>query len=89
MRNIPVWIHDTLIRNFPKLERNITADVLVLGAGVTGTTVADRLKKTGSTVALNTYNFEQLQRRVEQQTERIEAEQTLAIRKALQTICLK
>ena len=52
MRNVPVWIDDTSIRKFPKLERNISVDVLVVGAGVTGITTAYLLKKAGSTVAL-------------------------------------
>src|SRR5205823_10150846 len=52
MRNVPVWIDDTPIRTFPKLQRNISVDVLVVGAGVTGITAAYLLKKAGSTVAL-------------------------------------
>src|SRR6266480_5901842 len=52
MRNVPVWIDDTPIRNFPRLQKNISVDVLVVGTGVTGITTAYLLKKTGSTVAL-------------------------------------
>jgi glycine/D-amino acid oxidase-like deaminating enzyme/nitrite reductase/ring-hydroxylating ferredoxin subunit len=52
MRNVPVWIDDTPTRKFPKLQRNISADVLVVGAGVTGITAAYLLKRAGSTVAL-------------------------------------
>src|SRR6266699_173902 len=52
MRNVPVWIDNTPIRKFPKLQKNISVDVLVVGAGVTGITVAYLLKKAGSTVAL-------------------------------------
>jgi len=52
MRNVPVWIDDTPIQKFPKLQKNISVDVLVVGAGVTGITVAYLLKKAGSTVAL-------------------------------------
>src|SRR6267143_4081423 len=52
MRNVSVWIDDTPIRKFPKLQKNISVDVLVVGAGVTGITVAYLLKKAGSTVAL-------------------------------------
>ena len=73
MTNLPVWTDDTPIRKFPKLQRNITVDVLFVGAGVTGITVADLLKKVVSTVALHTYNFEQLQFRTKQQVEWIEA----------------
>jgi glycine/D-amino acid oxidase-like deaminating enzyme/nitrite reductase/ring-hydroxylating ferredoxin subunit len=52
MTNIPVWIDDTPIQKFPKLQRNITVDVLVVGAGVTGISSAYLLKKAGSTIAL-------------------------------------
>src|SRR5436853_5595164 len=52
MKNIPVWIDDTPIRKFPKIQKEINVDVLVVGAGVTGITVAYLLKKAGSTVAL-------------------------------------
>ena len=52
MRNVPVWIDDTPIQKFPKLQRNVSADVLVVGAGVTGITAAYLLKKAGLTVAL-------------------------------------
>lgn len=52
MRDVPVWIDDTPIRKFPKLQKNISVDVLVVGAGVTGITTAYLLKKAGSTVAL-------------------------------------
>src|SRR6476620_8388011 len=52
MRNVPVWIDDTPIPKFPKLQRNISVDVLVVGAGITGITAAYLLKKAGSTVAL-------------------------------------
>ena len=52
MRNVPVWIDDTSIRKFPKLQKNLSVDVLVVGAGVTGITTAYLLTKAGSTVAL-------------------------------------
>ena len=52
MTNVPVWIDDTPIQKFAKLQRNISVDVLVVGAGVTGITAAYLLKKAGSTVAL-------------------------------------
>ena len=52
MRNVPVSIDDTPIPKFPKLQSNISVDVLVVGAGITGITVAYLLKKAGSTVAL-------------------------------------
>ena len=52
MRNVPVWIDDTPIRKFSELQRNISADVLIVGAGVTGITAAYLLKEAGATVAL-------------------------------------
>jgi glycine/D-amino acid oxidase-like deaminating enzyme/nitrite reductase/ring-hydroxylating ferredoxin subunit len=52
MKNVPVWIDTAPIRKFPKLQRNISVDVLVVGAGVTGITTAYLLKKAGSTLAL-------------------------------------
>src|SRR4030095_11914628 len=52
MTNVPVWIDDTPIQKFPKLQRNISADVLVVGSGVTGITAAYLLNKAGSPVAL-------------------------------------
>lgn len=52
MTDVPVWIDETPIQKFPKLHRNISADVVIVGAGVTGITAAYLLKKAGSTVAL-------------------------------------
>src|SRR5256886_2551897 len=52
MKNLPVWIDDTAIPKFPKLQSNINVDVLVVGAGITGITTARLVKKGGSTVAL-------------------------------------
>ncbi len=52
MRNVPFWVDSTPIRRFPKLQRNINVDVLVIGAGVTGISAAYLLKKAGATVAL-------------------------------------
>src|SRR6266705_3796738 len=52
MRNVPVWIDNTPIRKFPKLQKNLNVDVVVIGAGVTGITTAYLLKKAGLTVAL-------------------------------------
>jgi len=37
---------------FPRLERNVNVDVVVVGAGITGITTAHLLKETGLTVAL-------------------------------------
>jgi glycine/D-amino acid oxidase-like deaminating enzyme/nitrite reductase/ring-hydroxylating ferredoxin subunit len=52
MKNVPVWIDNTPIRSFPTLQRNISANVLVIGAGITGITAAYLLKEAGATVIL-------------------------------------
>jgi glycine/D-amino acid oxidase-like deaminating enzyme len=52
MKNVPFWIDSVPIQQFPKLQRNISVDVLVVGAGVTGITTAYLLKRAGLTVAL-------------------------------------
>ena len=49
MRNVPFWIDSAPIKRFPRLERNVNVDVLVVGAGITA---AYFLKKSGLTVAL-------------------------------------
>jgi glycine/D-amino acid oxidase-like deaminating enzyme/nitrite reductase/ring-hydroxylating ferredoxin subunit len=52
MRNAPFWIDSASIRRFPRLQRNINVDVVIIGAGVTGVTTAYLMKKEGLTVAL-------------------------------------
>jgi glycine/D-amino acid oxidase-like deaminating enzyme/nitrite reductase/ring-hydroxylating ferredoxin subunit len=52
MKNVPFWIDSAPIQKFPKLQRNISVDVAVLGAGVTGITTAYLLKTAGLSVAL-------------------------------------
>jgi glycine/D-amino acid oxidase-like deaminating enzyme/nitrite reductase/ring-hydroxylating ferredoxin subunit len=52
MQNVPYWIDQTPIEPFPRLEKNVHVDVLVIGAGVTGITTAYFLKKAGMSVAL-------------------------------------
>src|SRR5438105_12829492 len=52
MRNVPFWIDSAPIEKFPRLKRNVTVDVVVVGAGVTGITAAYLLKKAGLSVAL-------------------------------------
>jgi glycine/D-amino acid oxidase-like deaminating enzyme/nitrite reductase/ring-hydroxylating ferredoxin subunit len=52
MTNVPFWIDSAPIQKFAKLQRNISVDVVVVGAGVTGITTAYLLKQTGLTVAL-------------------------------------
>ena len=50
--------------------------------GVTGKKLLWRALATEKLPQLNSYNFEQLQRRAEQQVERIEAERISAVRQA-------
>ncbi len=52
MKNVPFWIDSAPIQKFPKLQRNINVDVVVIGAGVTGITTAYLLKIAELTVAL-------------------------------------
>ena len=52
MTNVPFWIDSAPIQKFPKLQRNISVDVVVVGTGITGITTAYVLKQTGLTVAL-------------------------------------
>ena len=46
------WIGSASLPRFPKLARNLTVDVAVVGGGITGVTAAYLLKKAGRTVAL-------------------------------------
>jgi glycine/D-amino acid oxidase-like deaminating enzyme/nitrite reductase/ring-hydroxylating ferredoxin subunit len=46
------WVESTPARSFPRLERSTSVDVVVLGAGITGVTVATLLKEAGKTIAL-------------------------------------
>src|SRR4026207_2569167 len=52
MENVPYWIDSAPIKRFPRLLKNVSVDVLVIGAGVTGITAAYLLKKAGLSVAL-------------------------------------
>jgi glycine/D-amino acid oxidase-like deaminating enzyme/nitrite reductase/ring-hydroxylating ferredoxin subunit len=47
-----LWLDTVTRRDFPPLERDVEVDVAVLGAGITGVTVALLLKQAGATVAL-------------------------------------
>ena len=48
---ISFWLDSTAKTSFPKIE-NVTVDVAIVGAGITGITAAYLLKKAGKTVAL-------------------------------------
>ena len=47
MRNVPTWIESAPIQRFARLQKNTTADVIVVGAGITGITMAYVLRKAG------------------------------------------
>jgi glycine/D-amino acid oxidase-like deaminating enzyme/nitrite reductase/ring-hydroxylating ferredoxin subunit len=47
-----LWLATTPAGQFPPLDRSLTVDVAVLGAGIVGVTAAFLLKRAGATVAL-------------------------------------
>jgi glycine/D-amino acid oxidase-like deaminating enzyme/nitrite reductase/ring-hydroxylating ferredoxin subunit len=52
MENVPYWINSAPIKRFPRLQKNVHVDILVIGGGITGITAAYLLKKAGLSVAL-------------------------------------
>lgn len=46
------WIDSASAPRFAKLDRNLTVDVVIIGAGITGITTGYLLKKAGHTVAI-------------------------------------
>lgn len=52
MNTSSYWTKSASLPRFRKLDRNLKVDVVVIGAGITGTTVAYLLKKAGHAVAL-------------------------------------
>ena len=51
-RNISVWIATTPETSYPPLSGQVTVDVAVIGAGITGLSVAALLKRAGARVAV-------------------------------------
>lgn len=51
MRNVPAWIESAPVQRFPRLQKNTTADIIVVGAGITGVTTAYVLRKAGEVIA--------------------------------------
>src|SRR5256884_1220798 len=49
---LPFWIDSTPLPRYPKLERDESVDVLVIGAGITGLTAAYLLTQAGRSVAV-------------------------------------
>src|SRR4051812_14029854 len=52
MKRVPYWIDTAEIKSFPRLDRDLRVDVLVIGAGMTGVSTAYLLAKAGLQVAL-------------------------------------
>ena len=48
----PYWSHLAPVHRFPRLDADLTVDVLVVGGGITGLTAAYLLSKAGRSVAL-------------------------------------
>src|SRR5215212_3708431 len=46
------WIESAPLPRFPKAEKNVEVDVVVIGGGIMGITTAYLLKQAGRTVAL-------------------------------------
>lgn len=51
-KEISFWKHDSLDAIYPSLEYDITADVVIVGAGITGLTAAYLLKQSGLMVVV-------------------------------------
>jgi len=52
MNTKSLWIQDPKLPSFPKLEANLSVDVIIIGGGITGITAAYLLKRAGLSVAL-------------------------------------
>src|SRR5687768_2928484 len=50
--NTSYWIDSAPLPRFPKLDRNVDVDVVVIGGGITGITTAYLLQQAGRSVAL-------------------------------------
>jgi len=48
----PIWIDKSLMIDFPQLNDDLQVDVAVIGAGITGITTAEQLKRRGLKVAV-------------------------------------
>lgn len=50
--NISLWVGTTPETDYPRLDGDIHVDVAIIGAGITGLSVASQLKRAGATVAV-------------------------------------
>lgn len=51
-KSISFWIDSTRSTHFSVLDRDITVDVAIVGAGIVGLTAASLLKQAGKSVAV-------------------------------------
>ena len=51
-REVSFWLETSPVTNFPKLDKKLKVDVVILGGGIAGITTAALLKETGHTVAV-------------------------------------
>jgi glycine/D-amino acid oxidase-like deaminating enzyme/nitrite reductase/ring-hydroxylating ferredoxin subunit len=52
MRNASTWFDSAVLPRFPRPRADVSVDVVIVGAGITGLTAAYLLKKAGKTVAV-------------------------------------
>lgn len=50
--NLPIWFSNVKLPEFPKLEKNIKADVCIIGAGISGLTTGYNLCREGKSVVI-------------------------------------
>lgn len=50
--NVPLWLETSSIPSYPTLAEELTVDVCIVGAGITGVTLAYLLKNSGLKIAL-------------------------------------
>ena len=52
VKEVSFWLETSPVTNFPKLDKKLKVDVVILGGGIAGITTAALLKETGHTVAV-------------------------------------
>ena len=51
-KEVSFWLESSPSTNFPKLDKRLKVDAIILGGGIAGITTATLFKETGHTVAL-------------------------------------